>query len=84
LLAVIPENEKIDLQVSSQNGRLVMKFSGICPEVKGSELSRALVALAMGEKIIRRFMQNHDGDYQEKLDGNRTIFILDLPAVEGE
>ena len=84
LLGVIPEDEKVQLQVSSPDGRIVMEFSGICPEIQDSQLSRALAAIALGKNIIRRFMKNHGGEYQEKKDGCRTIFTLNLPAAEGE
>ncbi|MFA4902729.1 MAG: PAS domain-containing protein [Desulfobaccales bacterium] len=84
LLGVIPEDEKVQVKVSSQNGRVVMEFSGVCPEIQDSRLSRALAAIALGENILHRFMKNHEGEYQEKRHGSRTIFTFNLPAAEGE
>jgi hypothetical protein len=84
LLGVIPEDEKIQVKVSSSDDHLVVEFSGVYPEIQDTQPSRALAAAALGENVIDRFMANHDGTYLKERDGNRKIFRLTVPVVQGE
>ena len=84
LLQVIPEDDKVEIRVESDGERIVMEFSGVCPEIQDSQLNRALAAIATGENLIDRFMKNHDGEYQKRKDGNRMFFCLNLPAAKGD
>ena len=83
LLQVIPEDDKVQMQVSSSGERIDLEFSGECPEIQDTSLNQALAAVAMGEGIIERFLKNHDGTYEKSRDGNRSVFRLSLPAVQG-
>lgn len=84
LLGVIPEDEKILVKVSSSDDWTVMEFSGVYPEIRDSQTSRALVAAALGENVIKRFMAKHQGEYFTERKGNRMIFRLTVPAAKGE
>jgi PAS domain-containing protein len=87
LLQVIPEDDKVQMKVSSPGERIIMEFSGNClenvrdDEAKDSPLNRALAAIATGENLIDRFMREHDGEYQKRREGSRTVFCLIFPAV---
>jgi PAS domain S-box-containing protein len=81
LLGVIPEDERVQVEVSSHDNRIVMEFSAVYPEIQESQLSRALTAIALGENIIHRFMANNGGEYQKERDGSRMIFRLALSAA---
>jgi K+-sensing histidine kinase KdpD len=90
LMRFLPEEEKIHLRVDEEENQVVLRVEGFFPrrpsEAEGKEtgadfLSRTRMDMALGENIIRAFVDNHDGRYHDPVQkGKKLAFRIDLPA----
>lgn len=94
LLRFVPEEERIRLRISHDQDWLVTEISGFFPGIpkekseeitKRSSISHTLTEMALGEKIIRTFIEdNHRGKfYEPKRKGEKIEFRINLPIAKG-
>lgn len=86
LLRFLPETEKIEVSAAPAGRWLTVTTTGlVAEEPEESPAARLLLDVALGEKIIHRFIQNHHGIYHEpKKAGGWLVFRFDLPLPQGE
>lgn len=89
LLRFVPEEGQIELDVSGEKDRVTVLMRGFAPEVTGGEVVdyaetrwaiRQITELALGERIIRKFIvDNHGGDFRSKYgEDGRVEFSITL------
>ncbi|MGD8208057.1 MAG: PAS domain S-box protein, partial [Thiohalocapsa sp.] len=92
LLRFVPEESKIELSITGDQERIDVVMRGFAPEVTGGEVAdyadtrwaiRAITELALGEQIVRRFVEdNHGGAFRkEQQDEGRVEFAISLPVA---
>lgn len=95
LLRFVPEENQITLKTFRKGAELVTAISGWHPpkhrvnveieREKQTDLAKALVDMAFGEKVIKKFIANHNGFYLPPEQVGDTIrFELNLPLAEEE
>jgi hypothetical protein len=90
----LPDNGRVEVAVSSPEGRLVIRMEAPFPthaDCQGSPdaapeaVCQAVRELALGAEIIEKFMQHHHGTFRrESAAADHVCFQLDLPLVEVE
>jgi PAS domain S-box-containing protein len=90
----LPDNGRVEVAVSSPEGRLVIRMEAPFPtraDCQGSPdaapeaVCQAIRELALGAEIIEKFMQHHHGTFRrESAAAEHVCFQLDLPLVEVE
>ena len=85
LLRFLPAEEKVEVRVAPEGRWLTVTAIGLAPVEPGAPASRLAMDVALGERIIRRFVQNHRGIYHDpKKAGDWLVFRFDLPISQGE
>lgn len=90
LIRFVPEKQHIRFDAIFDGRRIAICISGFLPTAsdfdyrgRGNEwLPRILLNIALGEQIIRSFIQRNNGWYYEPVRNNETIeFRFELPAL---
>jgi PAS domain S-box-containing protein len=91
MIRFLPEDQKIQVQVSASENKIEVKFVGIFPGLKTEsdgdgfrgKIARTLFEMALGEEIITEFINKHRGNYSgAKWTGDRIEFSITLPPAE--
>ena len=89
LLRFVPENDRIDFRLAHQSPLILIRIAGILPQLSeaalpgeaADSLRRVLADIALGENILKSFIQANDGVYHQPLrEGQRIVFRIELPA----
>jgi PAS domain S-box-containing protein len=91
LLRFVPVDEKIKINASDAESILNVRITGFIPHSRSKMFSvhsetvfedRARLDLGLGETTIRRFVEDHNGNYERKMIGEEKIeFLLTLPTI---
>jgi PAS domain S-box-containing protein len=92
LLRFVPEEEQIHVTAAQHDTKVVVTIRGYAPEVTGGKITdyaetrwaiRAITEMALGEQIIRRFVEdNHDGTFHSfRGAGARVEYVIELPRA---
>lgn len=91
LLRSISGDDRILVKVFPENGRIAVKIEGDTPQIAQDEdppetryaTEKALVDIALGETIIKKFIENSKGVYQKpRIDGQKIEFQFNFPLAE--
>ncbi len=94
LLRYVPEKKKIGISVNQNedSSRVAIKIKGFVPErsndsikmsLRKGSLSKTIADMALGEEIIEKFVDNHQGSFKKKYSGKYGVnFQIELPIVK--
>lgn len=92
LLRFASEDRKIEFRVSNLLSRLKIEINGFFPGPKNegferitkkSLISKTITGMALGESVIKTFIDNHKGKFHKPARKEELIkFRIDLPTVE--
>jgi signal transduction histidine kinase len=92
LLRFVTEEGKVSVNISSTDGQVVTVIRGRAPRVTGGTITayakarwaiRAITEMALGERMIRSFIErNHAGEFRKRSGhGDLVEYVLALPGV---
>lgn len=88
LLGMCPTKKKIVVKFAREDKRLYVDLSGFAPVPKqinddvSIEIARIQTDIRLGEEVIRKFVENHDGYYRLDREGNSLAFHIELPILD--
>jgi PAS domain S-box-containing protein len=86
----ITEEEKVSVNISSGGGQVITIVRGHAPQVSAGTISRyaderwairAITEMALGEQMIRSFVEQNHGVFDKRRDGDLMEYVVALPAA---
>ncbi|MEN6373486.1 MAG: PAS domain S-box protein [Smithella sp.] len=94
LLRYLPQEEKINIEISAEDGWVNARIAGFLPDrreqgpegfARLEEISKTIMQMALGDEMIKKFIHNHKGEFSIQTgEGFQKVFEIRLPVVQGE
>ncbi len=94
LLRYLPQDEKIRLEIFSEDGWVITRIAGFMPDLRDQRsvglarqeaVAKTIMQMALGDEMIKRFVDNHKGKFfRETGEGSLGVFEIRLPFARGE